>query len=188
MSRNARTPYAILGLLTRGPMSGYDLRAAAEESVAHFWQESVGQIYPALKRLQESGDIEVHEKVATSGGRPRTSYRLTGTGRQTLRAWMLEAPLPTVEHNELLLKVFFGAIDPSSTLKHVAESRTEAVETLDALEALSAALRASRGDHPEHPYWQMTITAGRHGLRAHVAWCDEVLPELRRLASSEGNR
>jgi DNA-binding PadR family transcriptional regulator len=31
------TEVAVLGLLTRGPMSGYDLKKSAETSVGYFW-------------------------------------------------------------------------------------------------------------------------------------------------------
>ena len=55
------TDYAILGMLTLRPMSGYDIRATIGESIAYFWTESYGQIYPTLKRLTK-------EKLLTRRG------------------------------------------------------------------------------------------------------------------------
>src|SRR6267378_1332508 len=43
------TPNALLGLLSLGSMSGYDIRQLISQSIGHFWSESYGQIYPGLK-------------------------------------------------------------------------------------------------------------------------------------------
>ena len=52
------TPNALLGLLSLGPMSGYDIRQLIPRSIGHFWSESYGQIYPGLKRLSAAGFVE----------------------------------------------------------------------------------------------------------------------------------
>ena len=51
------TDFALLGLLSIEPMSGYDIRQNFQESLNFFWNESYGQIYPALKRLLARGFI-----------------------------------------------------------------------------------------------------------------------------------
>jgi len=58
MASPSRTIYAVLGFLTVRPMSGYDIKKAVEVSIANFWTESYGQIYPVLKRLTEQGLVE----------------------------------------------------------------------------------------------------------------------------------
>jgi PadR family transcriptional regulator, regulatory protein AphA len=50
--------YAILGMLSLRPMSGYDTRKTVQESIRFFWSESYGQIYPALKRLEAQKLVE----------------------------------------------------------------------------------------------------------------------------------
>ena len=52
------TPNALLGLLSLGPMSGYDIRQLIPRSIGYFWNESYGQIYPGLKRLAAAGLVE----------------------------------------------------------------------------------------------------------------------------------
>ncbi|HEY3155376.1 MAG TPA: PadR family transcriptional regulator, partial [Candidatus Eisenbacteria bacterium] len=54
-ARTRSTPYAILGMLSFAPMSGYDIRKEAASSIGYFWSESYGQIYPALRELQARG-------------------------------------------------------------------------------------------------------------------------------------
>ena len=55
MPKENRSKYAILGMLDFMPMSGYDIRKFAAMSIAHFWKEDYGHIYPTLKVLHEEG-------------------------------------------------------------------------------------------------------------------------------------
>ena len=60
MARKAgTTEYAVLGMLALGPGSGYDLKKRVEGSIAHFWSESYGQIYPILAHLASQGLVRV---------------------------------------------------------------------------------------------------------------------------------
>ena len=113
------TPNALLGLLSMGPMSGYDIRALIQRSIAHFWSESYGQIYPSLKRLAVAGLVE--KKTERQKGRPdRHVYSLTAAGRSRLKEWIKVSPAEEVHRSELLLKLFFGAhVPPSVSMEHV---------------------------------------------------------------------
>ena len=68
--RNAVTP-VILGLLSLGPRSGYEIKTTVDRSTRFFWAASYGQIYPELRRLERDGLIEGED--APNGGRPRRS-------------------------------------------------------------------------------------------------------------------
>jgi PadR family transcriptional regulator AphA len=50
-----KTEFAILGLLASGPRSGYDIRKEVQDTLSHFWNESIGHIYPMLRRLHGKG-------------------------------------------------------------------------------------------------------------------------------------
>src|SRR3712207_7015289 len=47
--------YALLGLLAREPLSGYDLAQRLKGRVGFFWQARHSQIYPELGRLEAAG-------------------------------------------------------------------------------------------------------------------------------------
>ena len=79
---NAVTP-VILGLLSLGPRSGYEIKAAVDRSTRFFWAASYGQIYPELRRLEGEGLVEGED--APNGGRARRVYRLTSAGRDGAR-------------------------------------------------------------------------------------------------------
>src|SRR5713101_9932570 len=60
MSKENKSRYAILGILSQGPMSGYAIKKFIEASISNFWNESYGQIYPILKQLSEEGLTSTH--------------------------------------------------------------------------------------------------------------------------------
>src|SRR3954465_8441682 len=99
------TPYAILGLLAIEPMSGYDIRRNLDDSLSDFWNESYGQIYPALRKLEAARLIATVKQGATDARR-RKLYTATAAGRARLRIWLSEPPRPQPPRNELLLKLF----------------------------------------------------------------------------------
>ncbi|MBR6512798.1 MAG: PadR family transcriptional regulator, partial [Clostridia bacterium] len=50
--------YAILGLVNREPMTGYDIKKAFEDrALTSFWHAEHSQIYPELKRLVDEGMV-----------------------------------------------------------------------------------------------------------------------------------
>ncbi|WP_075011126.1 PadR family transcriptional regulator [Stigmatella aurantiaca] len=186
MARESTCQFAILGMLCREPMSGYGLRQAIARTVGHFWQESYGNLYPALERMEAEGLAALDREERSPGGRVRKVYRVTAKGRRVLAEWLRRPVVPHVERNELLLKLFFGArVGPKSSLAHVERSRAEAIELLAALRLIDEDVCGSREDHPELPYWHLSIRAGLLGLEAHLRWCDEAREALQRLAHTK---
>ncbi|WP_257456516.1 PadR family transcriptional regulator [Archangium lipolyticum] len=186
MARESTCQFAILGMLCREPMSGYDLRGAIEQSVGHFWQESYGNLYPTLERMEEEGLVELDREEHSRGGRVRKVYRVTAKGRKALAEWLRRPVLPHVERNELLLKLFFGAqVGPEDSLAQVERSRAEAEGLLAALRRIDEDVRHSREGHPELLYSHLSIRAGLLGLEAHLRWCDEAREALQRLARTK---
>ena len=90
-----------MGLLSLGPMSGYQLRQLIDESIGNFWTESYGQIYPTLRRLAAEGMVTV--KTEREKGRAeRKVYTLTKAGHNRLRDWLNLPAQQQVPRNDLL--------------------------------------------------------------------------------------
>src|SRR3954454_6799585 len=108
MPRLTTTSYAILGLLSFARMSGYDLAAVSQRSVAPFWPVSKTQVYAELRRLADAG-LARGPQAETSGGPAKTIYELTAAGEEALDAWLAE---PAVDHTRVrapaLLKLLLG--------------------------------------------------------------------------------
>lgn len=55
--------YAILGLLNRKNMTGYDLSKEFETTLFEFWNAKHSQIYPELKSLSENGLVRYEVEI-----------------------------------------------------------------------------------------------------------------------------
>lgn len=55
--------YAILGLLMKKDMTGYELTKEFNSALFEFWNASHSQIYPKLKALTKEGLIEYHIEI-----------------------------------------------------------------------------------------------------------------------------
>lgn len=167
-----RSRFAVLGMLSLGAGSGYEIRRRLEERVAPFWQESYGQIYPLLGRLVEEGRVEV--RAETARGR---SFALTSTGREELASWLASPPVPERSRHELLLKMFLGTEIPREALAgHVRGFREQLREELDSFRASLAAIRDR--DDDRRLFSELTVTYGITHNEAMLSWCDAALEQL----------
>jgi DNA-binding PadR family transcriptional regulator len=177
--RTRSTPYAILGMLSFEPMSGYDIRKESATSIGYFWSESYGQIYPALRELASTGLIRPRTG-ARIGGRERQVYEITPRGREALRRWRALPPRPAPVRNELLLKLFFGRKESVDLdLDWITELvKTEAARLAE-FRRIRSQLMAERRDHPSLPFWLATLSYGEHHSRAVLRWGRESVRALR---------
>jgi DNA-binding PadR family transcriptional regulator len=179
-SRRPNTPFAILGMLRLAPMSGYDIRKESEQSIGHFWSESYGQIYPALRELRAQGFIRRHAGGRGGTGRDRQVYEITERGREALDAWRSEPPRTSPVRNELLLKLFFGQRGETAREIEWIQDRLEAERaSLREFARIRKQLQRERRDHPALPHWLLTLSYGEHHARSVIRWCRESLASLR---------
>jgi len=171
---------AVLGALSIEPMSGYALREAIRDVLGHFWNESFGQIYPALTQLEQQGFVT--RQLGTRAG--SSVYSLTPSGRARLHALLstpIQSPPP---RNGLLLRLFFGrALGAAACRKLVAAAREESAARLAAFAEIRRATAAEGGIDP---YMGVTLSLGEHLARAVLAWADETFETLSRLPDEPG--
>jgi DNA-binding PadR family transcriptional regulator len=177
MSAPNRTRLALLGFLSWGPLSGYGLKRMIEGSISNFWTESYGQIYPMLRQLEAEGLAKTAS--AEKGGRGRTLYAITPAGRGELARWLEAAVEPRPLRNELLLKLFFGAlVKPRAACRHLEGYRDERVALLARYARIRAALEAIASPPPHLPYWLITLSYGESEARAQLRWAESALATL----------
>jgi PadR family transcriptional regulator, regulatory protein AphA len=95
--------HALLGLLSRGPASGYDLLKDFESSLVEVWPATQSQVYTELSKLSDEGLVS----VLSAGARGRKEYAITPEGRTELRTWMTETAPIYSRRSDMLLRVFF---------------------------------------------------------------------------------
>jgi len=71
----------VLTLLSRGDNYGYEIASRLMQEVGM----GEGTIYPLMRRMQDDGLVSTYLMEAP-GGPPRKYYRMTDTGRATLKA------------------------------------------------------------------------------------------------------
>lgn len=178
MAREDKTQYAVLGLLSIEPMSGYDMKSYISESIGFFWQESYGQLYPALKKLHREGSVK--REVEKHKGKPdRHVYSLTMKGREKLRSWLKRETEPQNLRIEMLLKLFFGGvIGPEHSMKHLQRLLEVQQARLRAFTEADKRLKAEEIEDEEFQYQYATLRYGLYITRARIKWCKETLSVL----------
>jgi DNA-binding PadR family transcriptional regulator len=168
------TEFAVLGLLSFGPCSGYELKKAAEAGVGYVWTAAKSHVYAVLPRLVEGGFATTRR--VTQARRPdKQVYRITPKGQRAFRDW-LEAPIEERgSRSPFLLKVFFGDLMSREALVgHVQRKRAEAVRELEEYREIERRIQ----DDPRSYYGYVTLRWGLAQTRAFIRWADEILREL----------
>ena len=106
MTKEDTLQYILLGLLAKRDLTGYDMKKLFGQEVRDFWYARHSQVYPELRKLEESGLITSY--TSTVGTKlQKKYYRLAATGRQKLRDW-LDQPLGdmTPTRDEFTMKLY----------------------------------------------------------------------------------
>ena len=180
MKKN-KTKYSVLGILSYGPMSGYDIKKFYEQNVAGFWSESYGQIYPILKRLAEEGLAT--KSVHKQEGKPdRHIYALTKNGRKELQQWLMEPTGRHIGRHETLLKLMFGKqISVADNIIQIKRFRDLQINDLKEIEILKRRFNSEEVDDPNMPFWRLAFGYGEHVNRAYIKWAEEALAALSKM-------
>ncbi|MDP9806782.1 DNA-binding PadR family transcriptional regulator [Trueperella bonasi] len=91
--------YAFLGLLSKEPNHGYQLKKLYDHYFAGDKPMLAGQVYSILARLARDAMIFEIADSGESGGPSRTRYALTELGARELDEWLAtpEPPAPTLQ-------------------------------------------------------------------------------------------
>ena len=180
MKKN-KSRYAILGLLSMGPMSGYDIKKKFEKIASNFWNESYGQIYPILKRLHLEGLTS--KSIEKQEGKPdRNVYELTDDGHRQLNDWILEPVDRHIGRHEILLKIFFGTnVSVEENIRQVQHFQKLYEKELEDLRKTKKQIQTDHKKEPHLPYWLMTVRFGELVNEALIKWSRESLDLMEKI-------
>jgi DNA-binding PadR family transcriptional regulator len=163
------TAASVLGFLSIGPLTGWDLNAFAQISVGFFWNMTRSQIYRELQSLRELGLVDVEE----TGSRNARRFRLTAPGRKRLKQWLAEPPGEPIERKPFLVKLFFAEqMSPAERQRLMTEARAGHEAQLQTLESVVSMAEGLS------PYAAATATYGIAVERAILQWFDETIAAL----------
>lgn len=94
--------YAILGLLSWKPATGYELKKIFEDSSAMYWSGNNNQIYKSLVQLLNDG-LVTNEVKHQESSPSKKIYSITEEGLARLKDWVLEEPdVPELKNTFLI--------------------------------------------------------------------------------------
>lgn len=115
--------YAILGLLMRKNMSGYDLNKEFNSGLIEFWSAKHSQIYPELKKLVAEGLVEF--KIEISGDvLEKKIYQITKKGKQEFLNWLhQDVEIEPTPKDVFRLRMYFSENLDSKELLRLLDSQ-----------------------------------------------------------------
>lgn len=170
--------FALLGLLARQELTGYEISARMRAPIGYFWSARHSQIYPGLQRLEADGLVRA-TVITGPGPRPTRRYRITDEGRAALRKWVTSPVRLQPARSEFRLRVYcLWLVEPGAGRTLVEGYRSQHATLLDEYEREEEGWRPT--PQPGSPEFASYATA-RAGLsyeRQVVAYCDWLLEAL----------
>jgi PadR family transcriptional regulator, regulatory protein AphA len=107
--------HVLLGLLTAGERTGYELTRDFDVSLANVWAARHSQIYPELAKLEAAALI----RKTDAGPRGSQRYAITPAGADALRTWLSETNPADNPRTEWMVRVFFlGLLAPEKAASY----------------------------------------------------------------------
>lgn len=117
--------FAILGLLNRKPMTGYDIGKEFNFQLAEFWSAKHSQIYPELKKLVDEKLI-VYNIEITGDVLEKKVYNITEKGKKDFLKWLKkDEPMEQTPKNVFRLRMYFSNNLDINTRIHLLEQQLE---------------------------------------------------------------
>jgi DNA-binding PadR family transcriptional regulator len=196
---------AILGLLKEQPLHGYELKKQLGETLGSLWGISYGSLYPALRRLERDGELEIVEpelptvaipatgslagdlaaarlrRPAKPSRRTRKAYRITAVGDARLSQLLLDVDSAGDDERTFALKLAFCRhLEPAARLE-LLERRRAALG-----DRLSRSRRTSpgRGDR----YTRSLLEHRTQSTQRDLEWVETLIAAEGRDESEPGNQ
>jgi DNA-binding PadR family transcriptional regulator len=189
---------AVLGLLKEQPLHGYELKKRLGETLGFLWGVSYGSLYPALRRLEKAGAIEivapsaptsapvptgsvsgdlaaarlrsVADRVA-GGRRTRKAYRITDRGEALFVELLLADDERADQEKSFALKLAFCRHLPAADRLALLERRRDVLRA-----RLEPARRPTRATtRSEDRYTRSLLEHRTRSTQRDLEWVEELI-------------
>jgi len=194
---------AVLGLLKEQPLHGYELKKRLGETLGFLWGVSYGSLYPALRRLESAGAIEivqpvgptaasvptgsitgdvaaarlrsVADRLASGTRRTRKAYRITDHGDALLVELLLADDERADPEKAFALKLAFCRhVPPAARLQLLERRRVVLVERLERAPS-PARGRPTRSAGAPDRYLASLMEHRTRSVERDLEWIDELI-------------
>lgn len=182
--------YALLGLLARQPLTGYDLTSQLKSRLGPFWSTSYSQVYPALSKLETEG-LATHKAVQQHGRPDKKIFSITREGLADLKRWVTSALGPRHAKDELVLRAYcVWVADPQKAAILFREQERLHEQRYAEYETKLQWMKTEWGDdvHKFNSPHFASVAAVRMGIiyeRGYADWCRWVAERSEKSARSK---
>ena len=175
--------FAVLGVLSDGPLHGYELRKRLAAVLGPFRALSYGSLYPCLRRVQAKGLIEEVDVTAAidaaapplAARRARVVYAITGDGKEEFATWANQPGVEAWEDEGFAAHLAFFSRTEARVRLRILEGRRSRLE--ERVQTLRESLTRSRERVDAY-----TLQLQQHGLdgaEREVRWLNELIAHER---------
>jgi DNA-binding PadR family transcriptional regulator len=185
--------YALLGLLTYGPMTGYQLKKVFDNSISHVWAASLSQIYRELSALEKKGYLS--SNIEKQRDRPdKKIYTITEAGKAAFIDWLGHFPekMLTPNRDEFMLRIFFGSrLDHKQVINEYKRFIIQMEHYLRLLESIEREFDVCsrefsvESEAKEVLFWQLTIKRGHMTIETLIRWAEDCIYDINNFYSKK---
>ena len=180
--------HGLLGLLSYGSMTGYDLDKAFKDSLSFFWQAQTSQIYRELNTMQQKGWLESQHVIQNEKPNKRI-YSITAEGKKEFQNWLasesaLQADIADSMsvRSGFLMRVFFaGNMEPEQIALMFKAYREKSNGRMDRFGTVSDSI-AHYGmvlnSEMHTKYWKIAALYGELFYKAGLEWAEKAIAIL----------
>lgn len=173
---------ALLTLLAREPLSGYDIKQQMNSRIGPFWKVGSNQVYPELSKMEAEGLVKLQGIEQNSYRPARKLYEITEAGKDALIQWTIEPGGLESMRDDFLLKAYNSwLVEPKKMGVQVEEIKKQhearLAVYLEKIEELNQMLTTNDNSDP----MVSSISVVEFGIqyeRLYIEWCDNLIKKL----------
>lgn len=168
--------YAILGLLSKHPMTGYELSKEFNFELAEFWYANHSQIYPELKRLYDEKlvtyDIEISGDILEA-----KRYTITDVGIKDFTKWLYkDEKIERTPKDIFRLRMYFSHnLDQSSRIHLLQNQRQQHLKRVNSLKKTLEQYPVVPASNSDRFGDYLVLRGAIMREENYIAWIDECI-------------
>jgi DNA-binding PadR family transcriptional regulator len=168
--------YAILGLLIKRPMTGYEIAKEFGYELAEFWYANHSQIYPELKKLTSEGHVVFNIEISGDILEAKR-YTITEKGIKDFTQWILkDENLQRTPKDIFRLRMYFSNnLEVSSRIHLLENQRLQHVSRLNTLEKIFEQYREVPSASSDRFGDFLVLRGAIMREKNYIAWIDECI-------------
>ncbi len=174
--------HSILGFLSYGSMTGYDLAKAFGSSLKFFWYAQTSHIYLELNKLEKK-EFVTCEIIIQTEKPSKKLYTITESGKKEFFSWLSSenSEFSKGIKNAFLMKVFFsGCNPPEQNIAMLKDFSRDCESYLTEMEQVPETIDqyGKLVDSREKIYWELAADFGNSYIRMCMDWASRCIKKL----------